>query len=394
MIKENRYTMIILIFSMLIILFNQLNNTGLLALGNFMYAPFIGIILTFILYKYKGYNTYLNTNKDKLKEIIAFFMILAYSISPVLALKVFKYTPAENITYISLFYMFIFTLVIISKSINTENKYKLFLTYSLIGNSAILIVNLIVNINQITYVDFTTILAVDRGIRANFHMSHPNTAAMYILIEILLIYLIFMKNKKKKLIPLASIGVLSIFMISTGSRTANLCILMFITLQFYTNIIKNLNKYIKMSVIMFTITIIFILIFYKIDFVGIISETSGRDRAFMNNIEAIKIYGDMFFGIAPTSIMILNEYCFLDFADNWYIVQLIQFGFVGLFIMIYTLMLILVRFIKNKNMICFNLVLVLLLYSTAERVLFVPGVTLSYMIWALIFTNLNRKNYY
>lgn len=384
--KDNRYVKSILLLIALIPFLNQFNNTyG--GLGYLIYVPYIMIIVVANLYRKKEDSTISN---NSLIQIVVVLLLFSYTISPVLGLTIFKYTPLENIIYIALFYIFIIFLFNIYKIIDSKEKYNELLKYITIGNSLILIINLTLNINEIQYIDFNTILTNERAIRASFGINHPNTTAMYILIEMLLIYLFIIKEKKKKKIGFIIILILSVFLIATGSRTANICLIIFILLEVYSNITKRLNKYIRVNIFLVMLSIGILFLVYKSDFSSLLNSMSGRDRAFINNLYAIKEYGNILVGIAPTSIMVLNNQCMLDFADNWYIVQMIQFGILGIIPIFVTIIILLTRFMKYRNTMMVNLILVMLVYSTAERVLFVPGVNLSVILWILIVINIQR----
>lgn len=389
--KESINMSILLLCIMSIPLLNQMNNSNML-IGNLIYAPFMVIIIIYLLNRKEMLKE--RAYKSNNKVIIAcILMIVGYTLPPILGLTIFKYTPISNMIYIILFCVFIFYLYIVSYVISTEKQFMSFLKYSLLGNSLILITNIILNLDELKYIEFNTILSNERNLRAYFGFSHPNTTAMYILIEMLLIYLIYIKiNNKKKIIGILFISILSIFLISTGSRTANMSLIIFILLEIYSHCIKRLNKYMRISILFLTTSFLFILLINKVDISYILSNSSGRDRALINNIKAIKEYGNFVFGIAPTSIEILKSKCMLDYTDNWIITQMIQFGILGVVIILSSIIILLIEFIKYRNYICINLLLTLFFYSMAERVLFVPGVTLSWFIWSLLFISSKNKN--
>ena len=380
----------ILFIIMLIPLLNQLSNSYI-PLRNGIYIPFILIIAIVFFSKRISYSIF--NKKNLIINRISMLLFLSYSISPILGFTIFKYTPVDNIIYIFLFYIFILFLYIIGKIFGDNYKYILFLKYIFIGNSFILLINLIFNIKEIEFINFNTILTENRGIRADFGINHPNLTAMYILTEMLLIYLLIIKEKKKYTFGIVFLLILLIFLVATGSRTAILVFLVFIFLQIYSKLTNKINKYIRLSLFLAIISIIFILLIYKIDFNNILTRTSGRNVAFINNIEFIKIYGNIFTGIAPSNISTLMTKITLDYADNWYVVQIIQFGLIGLCIIIICILYLAKIFYYNNNKLCLNLLISFLFYSSSERVFFVPGVTLSFVIWSIFFINISKKNY-
>lgn len=386
--KKSNYIKIMMILIMLIPMINQINNMGI-RLGNAIYFPFIMIILVTIISK-EGRKNLFSKNNFKIRNI-AMIMSLAYLVAPILGLTIFKYTPKDNIVYVVLFIIFILNLYIVGTIIYGYKEYILFIKYSLLGNSILLIYNLGININELMNIDFSTILTTNRITRAAFGFLHPNTTAMYILIQIILVYLYLIKIKKKSKKGLILISILSIFLIGTGSRTANISMVLFIVLLLYLKFINNFNKWIRATITIASIIVLFLVLVYKVDISNILAASSGRDRAFFYNMNIIINNNSLLTGIAPASIEEINKIFFLDFADNWFIVQIIQFGIIGLFIISGLLLKLLYRFMKMKNNIAIILIIVMLFYSIAERVLLVPGVTLSWVFWSLLFINLRRN---
>lgn len=390
--EYNKKNMIIGI-SMLTPFLNQVSNS-IVNLKYLIYLPFFLVIILYYFRKDTN-NIHSRSPKNTPVNIIIILLILSYTISPIVGLTIFKYAPLENIIYIILFILFIINLGIYSKIIDSNSKYKYFLKIILLGNSIVLIPKLITNMDQLQMIDFSTILTADRSIRANFELSHPNTASMYILIEMLLIYLIYVRNNKVNIFSIVSIIILLPFLIATGSRTANISMVLFIVLEIYSKFISSFSKYVRVMISIVFITIVFLVIIYKFDFSNLLNNMSGRDRSFINNINAIEVYGNYIFGISPTSINTLNEICMLDFADNWYIVQFIQFGGIGILLFFITLFIFIYKFIQNRDYLSINLLIVILIYSSAERVLFVPGVTLSWIVFTLLFIHIkNNVNIY
>lgn len=380
----SKYDKSILVIVTMIPIFNQLNSS-FIALSNLIYVPYILIILAFFLMKKNNDDLKANI-KMKFTEgmgLTLSLLFLSYIVSPVIGMTFLKFTPFQNIIYIGLFLIFICVLAILYSTIKNSYMYQCMLKCSLIGNSLVLFFNIAMNINQIFDIKFNTIITNERGARANYGFSHPNTTAIYILVEILLIYLIYIKEKRKLVIPVITIGVLTIFMISTGSRTSIMSLGLFIGLSLYSKCTLKVDPLIKICINLITIMIVILFIIYKFDLVGFISNTSGRGISLIDNIKAIGVYGNYFTGIGPTSIMILGDYCKLNFADNWYIVQVIQFGLISLGIIIISIIRLCNNFRRHNDYLCLNLMLTLLFYSLAERVLIVPGVMLSWVCWMI-----------
>ena len=146
---------------------NQLYNLGL-NIEKLIYIPFIGIILCFLSMKKNKSDLIVNL-EIKFSNGAGFVficMILSYILSPIIGLTLFKFNPISNIMYISLFIIFIFALIILHTTINTEQKYYYTLKSLLCGNSIVLIFNLLRNITDISDINFSTILTSNRETRA------------------------------------------------------------------------------------------------------------------------------------------------------------------------------------------------------------------------------------
>lgn len=387
-----RYEKSIYMLVAIIPFINQLHNLGL-NIEKLIYIPFIGIILCFLTMK-KNKNDLIVNLEIKFSNGAGFIficMILSYILSPIIGLTLFKYDPISNIMYISLFIIFILALIILHTTINTEQRYYYTLKSLLCGNSIVLIFNLLKNITDISDINFSTILTSDREVRAIYGFSHPNTVSMFLLVEMLLIYLILKKYKREKYRIVSSISIftLLIFLISTGSRTAILVVCLFILLSILDKLKEKLAIKLKICLNIVIMVVIMLFLLYKFDLNVFLANSSGRDTAIIQNISSVIKYGTILYGIAPVNISILNEPCNLGFTDNWFIVQLIQFGLIGIIFMIFCIGKMFKIYNKNKNYTCMNLLISILFYGFAERVVFVPGVLLSVIIWIILIVNLN-----
>ncbi|GMK41166.1 hypothetical protein PCCS19_42220 [Paenibacillus sp. CCS19] len=95
--------------------------------------------------------------------------------------------------------------------------------------------------------------------------------------------------------------------------------------------------------------------------------------------------------MAPVNASGLGVIEGLTYSDNWYVTHLIQFGIVGMAIFVFNIILVTFYSLKHHQYKVISLLIVLLFYSGAENVMFLPGVLISWVFWVVIFTNLKIK---
>ncbi|MEA3573930.1 hypothetical protein [Peribacillus frigoritolerans] len=359
---------------------NQLFNT-ISKLSYIQYTPYICIIIIFLFSKER-----FNIN-NKLKGVFILFVGI-YTISPILGLTLFKYNSVKNLSYIMLFLIFILSLSIIVSFINMNN-YKTVLQIILIGNSILLIYNLLLNLNEINMENFKWLISGERESRANLGFLHPNTAGMFLFIEIILLYYIYKLKIGFAYIWIPSIFILLIFLLATGSRTALLSTILFFILNLYSKVMSKINVKLQLSVFFGVILPVLTLSLLNFNFNDFVDSASGRGTALAQNLNVLNQHNSFFFGIAPVNVSDLKILIIgLTFSDNWYITHLIQFGFIGMVLFITNILIVIINAVKQNNHIILTLLMVLLFYSAAENVMFIPGVLVSWVVWILILFNM------
>ncbi|MGO4108862.1 hypothetical protein [Paenibacillus sp. YAF4_2] len=378
------YNKLMLILIVLVPFSNQLVNASN-KLSNLQYLAFMLMILIFAF-----------INKEKLKINIqhrVIFSVFAsvYTIPTIIGLTIFKYDPLKNLYYILLYLIYIISLAILVSFINSDNK-NVVIQMILIGNSLVLVFNLLVNLNELNADNFNWLTGGERGSRANFGFSHPNTAGMYLFLEIMLIYYMQKMKIGNKYVWSSLIVILTIFLLATGSRTAVLGMLLFFLLKLYSSIVAKLNVKLLLAILLCLIFPLLIIYLLQFNFTKFLEEASGRGTNLTQNLSVLFDQNAFIFGIAPINTSNLRLIEGLTFSDNWYVTHLIQFGFIGLILFVMNILFIISISLKKRkgieNLNIFTLLCVLLFYSGAENVMFSPGVLLSWVFWTLILFNL------
>ncbi|MED4047506.1 hypothetical protein [Priestia megaterium] len=347
-----------------------------------LYVPYLTINLLFILLKRK-------LNVNPFMQVVFILLFVTYIITPILGLTIFKYDPLNNLFYISLYVIFIFSILVVVSFINKQNYQSVILAL-LLGNSVLLIINIIVNISDINLVNLKWVFGEDRESRAYFGFSHPNTAGMYIFIEILLLSL--WRKYNNKIIFLFNVFLFFILVL-TGSRTAILALVLFILLELYAKLKIKWNLYLSAAFTWGIVLPLLILLLKDIDFGSFFKNISGRDVAAVQNIQVLLSTNNAIFGIAPVNVSNLKSINGLTYSDNWYITHTIQFGIVSLLLFMFNLFILFLESIRHRNKLSINLLLLIIFYSFAENVMFVPGVLMSCIVWILILSQINLNTY-
>ncbi|QAY66764.1 hypothetical protein [Paenibacillus protaetiae] len=374
----------LLLFSIALIPFSNqfVNMRGILTF--FQYLPFIIIIFIFLLSKKKIYS---NMNL----KIIFFLFASAFTISPILGLTIFKYDPIGNLFYIILFLIFIAAIYILVSYVNMYNFKNVF-NMILIGNSILLLYNLATHIFEIQVEDYLWILNRIRENRPSFGYSHPNTAGMYLFLEIILLSFGYKLNLKFKAVYPAIIIIMLVFLLATGSRTAVLSTLLFFILALYSRIISYVNIRLRVAILFSIISPIIFIYLLQFNYNDFFNSTSGRSSSIVQNIDILSQNNGLIFGIAPINVSKLRYVIDgLTFSDNWYVTNVIQFGLIGIIIFICNIFIIFVFLMKQKITGSMILLWVLLFYSGAENVMFIPGVLISWVVWTLILTSIKIR---
>lgn len=344
-----------------------------------MYIPYIIICIAFLFIKRK-----IKVNKSIVA--ISIGIVIVYLFLPFLFLTITYNNFKTNIFYSILNIVFLFAIIITSAEIK-RNEYEFILRGTLISNTIYLSYLIIKNFYQINLQSIQLVFNGNRQGRADFQLGHPNIAAMFIVVNIILIYIVIYKiyNMKKIAIMLSLSFVIPL--LSTGSRTASYSLLLFYVLELYWNKLKQCDEKIRIiCTLIFISGVIYILYSYLLQY--FLENSSGRNVAIINNIEVLIKNKKILYGFGPIQISRLKRIISqLMISDNWYMTQLIRYGIIGLGIIVFILVLLVKNLFKCKyeNRYGISLLIMLLFYSFAENVLFVPGVILPWVCWMIFF---------
>lgn len=350
------------------------------------YIPIMIINVLLCIYFCK-YRVYIRKISLRLANIIIFGIIL-------LPLITFNFDPLNfkpGFLY-SILYINLIIFIILLSSYMRGGKFKATILDLLIGNSLILIMNIILNINKLSIsICIQNLIGIFNDIKfvEFFGYKHSNLAALYILLEILLIY-IYSKvssgflNKYKNIIIVFFILVL----MRTGSRTAIIVTIIYSIFNILYKLINKLNGKYKLLICIFLGILTFMLYVFlsqkNIDLAESIDERVlmvGQVMEYMNNNNSF------INGIGPTSVTGIKEYIInINPPDNGYITLLIQYGIIGLISVVIVLLILIYKNNKISNSDNIALIISLLIYSLTEAVLFVPGVLISVIVWVIVFT--------
>jgi len=351
--------------------------------SSLMYIPYIIICLAFLFIKRK-----IKINNYTIK--ISIGIIIAYLFLPFLFLTITYNNFKTNIFYTILNVIFLFAIVLISAEIK-KDEYKFILVGTLISNTIYLSYLIILNFNEINLQSIQLVFNGDRKGRANFQLGHPNFAAMFILVTLILIYIVIYKiyNMKKSAIILSLLFVIPL--LATGSRTASYSLLLFYILEIYFYILKCCDERIKI-ILKLVCVLVIIYISYAYFYEYFQENGSGRSGAIIKNIKVLIDNKRILYGFGPIQVSRLKKTIpELAISDNWYITEVIRYGIIGLGIMAYVVILLVKALLKckGKSNYAVSLLILLLFYSFTENVLFIPGVILSYVCWMIFSCELN-----
>ncbi|WP_195346209.1 O-antigen ligase family protein [Paraclostridium sordellii] len=312
--------------------------------------------------------------------------------------KVFKFILVVSIVYFFcpissfnietdtvLYYVFTICFIIVSYiggTILNEDKNKT-INYMIISNSIPLLYQIVVNIDQININTVMSVFTGDRINRATFGYSHANFTAMFIVLEILLMYFRIKKVKKSKLMNLLMIFLLGP-LLSTGSRSGVYALIVFLISEAFFIFSSKFNKYKNLvySTLIISLSIFFVLNFGE----SLVLNSSGRDEILVNNFRVLKDNGYLIFGAGGGSTSNINSIEGIRFSDNWYMTNIINSGIIGLTLMLLFITFIFIRIFKNKinDTIGISFFIMMYVYSLSENMLFVPGVALSWFLWTYV----------
>ena len=378
--KNNLYKIV----AILIPLLNQI-NVGITHVGYGIYIPVLLSVVLSIIFNKKLF-------LDSKSTYIMFF--ISYIVLPIVVFHV-----RNTSTFISiLLSLFTFhTVIVFSDQRNTGLRYEDLLWCFLIGNSPVLVFNIITHANQISFNNFYTLLVGARDSRADLGFSHENWLAMYAFTEILLVLFMFRRQLLKPIYSILLISISFLAIISSGSRTAFYCTLILAVCIASDKIIKltkirNISK-IKYIFPLLCLLAMMLFMFQNDDIEAIdylIDASSGRDVLNWQSIEYLIRNKYLFLGYAPLTYTQLAT--FVPLTDCWYVVCIAQVGVVGL------LSWLIIFFIKGKHLFALDryegmvILSILLCYGALENVVFNAGVSLSVIFLILVFYQANPAN--
>lgn len=356
------------------------------------YIPMFCINVVLIIYFYRKR---ISISKHYIK--VAIILTITIIGMPIITFNINSTYFINSLLYSLLYLNFIIFIILLSNYMVNGMYFKVIKCFC-IGNSVILIINIASNLVNISFENlFINIFGIFNDIKIveSFGYKHPNLAAIYILIQILLIYLYFNNRKltvKISIFILTIIICLIICLILTGSRTAIICLAIFIIFKSIYMIFNKIDKRLQITIITLVISIAGIILFnFNFDNLNFVESINIRIKSIKDIINYIRYNGNIFIGIGPSSVSQIALYTLgIGAPDNGFIVILIQYGIVGL-VSILGCILYLFKFNKN-NLNNINMTICLLFYSLTENVLFVPGVLISLIVWILIITDNNKSN--
>jgi hypothetical protein len=322
------------------------------------------------------------TNNMKLyfsKKLLKVMGIIAtvYIMVPLLGFNL----DFEVILYGLLALLFVYVIYICGGVVAFNRKDLLFSL--LISNSVVMVFQILKNLDEINQNTIMRMFDSNLYNRAYFGFSHPNFAAMFIVEEIILLYFCLKLSRHSSYYWLA---ILTCFvpLMATGSRTAFISILFFFVSELIFKLSPILKKYTR-YVYLLGFIVGFLLI---INLLGaeLVSNSSGRFDQVINNINVLSKNNKILFGLGGGSTSSISSIKGINFSDNWYITCILQYGVIGLGVMLILFLRISSKVFKvsvgNESYI--SLLFVLAIYSIAENMLFTPGVSYSWLSWVLI----------
>lgn len=371
------------IFSLgLIPMLNQL-NTSIISIGELIYLPFVLIAILMIGAKKVSVFS---------KKILCIFIIIQVVI-PLVSLGAFRLSLTQGIYSMVLNSVAFLEIIFLGNYDNTTLGLPELNSALLVGNSPILVFNIVMNINQLSVNNLKYLFVGERDTRVLLGFANSNWLGMYAFMEIVLIYLFFktQQNIKNSIsLCLKCIFALSLLaIISSGSRTAFIQVILFIVLE----ISRMLLTRIKMLNVLYFIHVIYFIVIVMVVFNEklLAGYISGRDILNQNIISYLSDNNYLLLGISCLNVTALSNYVVM--TDCWYIVCIAQIGILGLcgwFIIIFILYR---KLIFTKNIIGASLLLCLCSYGITENVIFNVGVSMSIVFLIIIAFMANSENF-
>ena len=213
------------------------------------YFCYILLAIAYIFYKKE-----LNFSKSFLYMID--LLVIAQLIIPLLS----GYFNVLTIEYFMLMFLLLIDTYICGFIFSQSENIEKLIRNLFISNSVILIINISKNTQYYNYVSFMTVFNNSRSNRAYFGFTHPNFAGMFLVIETILAYILFLWEDGLKKILFGSLILFFIVSICvTGSRTAFYNIVIFFIieiLRLFSDKFQRLQKPIFISLLLLSIILI------------------------------------------------------------------------------------------------------------------------------------------
>jgi len=210
-------------------------------------------------------------------------------------------------------------------------------------------------------------------------------------VEIVLLVFMIKLRKFNRYISALFLLLSSLAIISSGSRTAFICTLLFLLSQLGRYIFSKIGLGVTQYFVQIGIVVVLLMYMFQSESASeLVDLSSGRDVLNKTTIDYLKYNGYLYFGYAPFNFTELHNY--IPITDCWYVVCIAQIGIVGLLGWISIIIILTYKMIKSDNFNGVTLLVCLLCYGVTENVVFNPGVSLSMVFLVLIFYSANNMN--
>lgn len=362
---------------------------------NLMYVLFFIIIILHIMYGNKLY-IFENTKGIYIGFTLCFLVV------PTLC---FHIRDLSGCIYIALLLMYLLLCDVIGQRL-ASCRINILMWWAFLSSVILFILVIInikeINVNTLTSVFKTKEYADSEGTalryRASLGFSHPNFAGIVCMMIFMLNYIAAQKAKTKKVRNLYVIFlILSIIpVLSTGSRTACLCIVAFIALEIAFKFLLKINDVKIRNLIMFVIVLFVVFVILGINNIDVqkLSDlSSGRVNTIVTGIDGLNDNGYLWFGYIVSNVSEANgslSAIGIITSDNWYYLQIARFGLVGLLLFMIPIIITMKKILdfaqhRTDMRFVFTGCLTLFLYGFGENVVFNQGAVLSTFVWTLIF---------
>lgn len=365
---------------------------GIYISRKFSYGMYIPIIIIFILCIVKDFFK----NYPRMYAYFIGFAIVAFLGCTCLSGGLSLY----GFLYIILLIVFFIILPILGNILSSNKKRNLLIMA--ISGAFFLIPNILKEIGNISENQVKSALGITEGFvryRIKYGFPHANTAGFSIVSEIIILYVLSLQIENKKIKGLVFFIAAFLFysLLGTGSRTAILCCSFFFLVDIVQRIV---NKFHRLSFFLYPflcIMLLYIVFTMNVSSDDVIANSSGRFDSMVIIINALKESNKLFFGVGEAGISsgyiesVLQEHVYID---NWYLHILASLGIIGSSILLIGIVLLIFYIFKNTEIenrsIQISLILCIFLYGITENVVFVPGVSLSVIVWTIIFSMVSK----